>query len=408
MAGAGQLPSVSTDTVWVDSIATHSGQKAVLDITFSNTDSLNAIDLPLKLSDPAIIIDSVSFVGSRIENKQLTIVTIDSTLGTCKIGSINFGLEYSAIEPGRGLFSRMYVDIPDAYLDRVVVVDTTVIITPLTFTRVGDSSIHPEFRRGYIDNSYSPASPDSIWVADAAADAGDRFSVTVSGYNSYPLYHINLPLVYLSDNIDFDSMTLTGTRTENALVSNVMFDNDIKKLLVSIGFTDGTLLPVGSGPLAVLHFTVRPSGTTATAIIDTTGDYLSDYYFQLGQFYNYVKIYPAFTPGTVTIDLGTAVDEDMSAGLPTEFSLEQNVPNPFNPTTSIAFTLPERSQVRLEVYNILGQRVRTLVNDVLPPGSHSVIFDGADGNGQPLATGVYLYVIKTEDFTQSRKMLLMK
>lgn len=408
VAGAQQLPSVSTDTLWVDSVATHSGQKAVVDIFFSNADSVIAMDVPLILGDPAIIIDSVSFVGSRVENNLFTVFNIDSTLGTCKMGALYFGQDNTPIGPGEGLFATMYVGIPEGYLDRLVVIDSTRLITSLTFTSTDNQSHTPEFRKGYIDNSYSPTFPDSVWITDAAVDAGNQFSVTVNAYNSQPLYHINLPLEFLSDNIDFDSMTLEGTRTQNALLANAMFDNSLKKALITIGFSDGALLPSGSGPIAVLHFTTLASGTTTTAIIDTTDGYLSEYYFQLGEFFEYLKYYPIFAPGTVSVDLGTAADEEATSQLPMEFRLDQNVPNPFNPTTSIGFSLPERSHVRLEIYNILGQQVRTLFDDVLPPGNHSVIFDGTDGNGRSLATGVYLYVIKTSRYAQSKKMLLMK
>jgi hypothetical protein len=407
-AGAQQMPTVSTDTVWVDSIATHSGQKAIVDITFFNADSVIGVDIPLKLSDPAIIIDSVSFVGSRVENNLFTVVAIDSTLGTCKMGALYLGSENTPIGPGKGLFAKMYVDIPDEYPQKIVVIDTTLIITHLTFSSINSTSHIPEFRRGYIDNTYIASIPDSTWVENTSVVAGDQFSVTVNAYNSEPLYHINLPLEYLSDNVNFDSMRLAGTRSDNALLANVMYDNSIKKLLITIGFSEGSLMPAGTGPIAVLHFTTLSPGTTATVKIDTTSGYISEYYFQLGEFFNYMKIYPAFTAGTVSVDLGTAVDEETTNQLPMEFRLEQNVPNPFNPTTAIAYTLPERSHVRLEVYNILGQRVRILVDDVQPPGNHDVIFDGVDGNGQPLATGVYLYVIKTDRFTQSKKMLLMK
>ncbi len=408
VAGAQQLPTLSTDTVWVDSIATHSGQKAIVEITFANADSVLGMDIPLKLSDPAVIIDSVSFAGSRIESDWLKVVTIDSALGTCKMGALYIGSDNTPLGPGKGLFAKMYVDIPVEYPQKMVVIDTTLIITHLTFSSINSASHTPEFRKGFIDNTYLASIPDSTWIEDAAVVAGDQFAVAVDAYTTQPIYHINLPLDYLSDNVNFDSMSLVGTRAQNALLANAMFDNSSKKLLVTIGFSDGALMPAGTGPIATLHFTTLSVGTTATVQIDTTDDYLSEYYFQLGEFFSYMKIYPAFSAGTVTIDLGTAVDEETITQQPTEFRLEQNVPNPFNPTTTISYSLPERSHVRLEVYNILGQRVRTLVDDALPPGSHSVVFDGTDGNGRTLASGVYLYVIKTDRVTQSRKMLLMK
>ena len=89
--------------------------------------------------------------------------------------------------------------------------------------------------------------------------------------------------------------------------------------------------------------------------------------------------------------------------LPVTFSLSQNYPNPFNPATRISFDLPRRTNARLDVFNILGQQVLTLIDEVLPPGSHTVEFDGRE-----LASGVYLYRLKTADFTSTRKMVLLK
>ncbi len=89
--------------------------------------------------------------------------------------------------------------------------------------------------------------------------------------------------------------------------------------------------------------------------------------------------------------------------LPTSFKLGQNYPNPFNPTTEISFDLPATAQVRLEVFNVMGQRVSVLVDERLEAGSHTVTFDG-----DRLASGIYLYRIQAGSFTESRKMLLLK
>lgn len=86
------------------------------------------------------------------------------------------------------------------------------------------------------------------------------------------------------------------------------------------------------------------------------------------------------------------------------FSLNQNYPNPFNPSTTIRFTLPEKSLVQLNVYNILGQKITTLINNEMNSGQHSVVFNGAG-----FASGIYLYVIKVDDkFYQTKKMILLK
>ncbi len=97
-----------------------------------------------------------------------------------------------------------------------------------------------------------------------------------------------------------------------------------------------------------------------------------------------------------------------SDNLPDEFTLGQNYPNPFNPTTTIKFDLPARAQVSLSVYNVLGQKVTTLVNETLPAGRYETEWDGSSDGGVEVASGIYFYRLHTEQFTQTKKMILLK
>ncbi|MCK5127002.1 MAG: T9SS type A sorting domain-containing protein [candidate division Zixibacteria bacterium] len=111
---------------------------------------------------------------------------------------------------------------------------------------------------------------------------------------------------------------------------------------------------------------------------------------------------------TYTCESGIVYGENgeviaVNPNLPSEFSLLQNHPNPFNPVTTIAFTLPEAMYVRLDVFNIMGQRVTTLVDGVKEAGYHSVSWGG--GN---VASGVYFYKIQAGVNSETRKMVLMK
>jgi photosystem II stability/assembly factor-like uncharacterized protein len=101
-------------------------------------------------------------------------------------------------------------------------------------------------------------------------------------------------------------------------------------------------------------------------------------------------------------DLNTAMKQPQ-VFLPDGFSLSQNYPNPFNPSTTIKFELPKSSMVQLSVYDILGREVSVLVNERKNAGSYHVRFDGAG-----LSSGVYFYRIKTGDFTQTRKLCLIR
>jgi hypothetical protein len=89
-------------------------------------------------------------------------------------------------------------------------------------------------------------------------------------------------------------------------------------------------------------------------------------------------------------------------------ALNGNFPNPFNPETTINYDLKESAKVRLEVYNLKGQLVRSLVNDNQSAGRYRVVFDARDNRGNSLASGVYLYRLHAGDYTATRKMMLME
>ncbi len=94
--------------------------------------------------------------------------------------------------------------------------------------------------------------------------------------------------------------------------------------------------------------------------------------------------------------------------VPTTYSLGANYPNPFNPSTTIRFTLPTSENVRLSIFDIQGRQVATLVNEVYSAGRHEVIWRGQDNSSRPVASGTYFYRLKTGGFTETKKMLLLK
>jgi len=94
--------------------------------------------------------------------------------------------------------------------------------------------------------------------------------------------------------------------------------------------------------------------------------------------------------------------------VPKELTLAGNYPNPFNPTTTIRFGLPESQHVEINVYSITGELVNTLINDYLSEGYHQVVWDGANKQGSKVGTGIYIYEMRTKNKRLIRKMLLAK
>jgi len=100
--------------------------------------------------------------------------------------------------------------------------------------------------------------------------------------------------------------------------------------------------------------------------------------------------------------------------IPDEYALHTAYPNPFNPSTSIRFDLPERSMVYMIIYDVLGREIMTLIHNTIEPGLHEIRWDGKDDNGNPVSTGMYIYQFSAfyeesqTQFKKSNKLVLMK
>ena len=104
----------------------------------------------------------------------------------------------------------------------------------------------------------------------------------------------------------------------------------------------------------------------------------------------------------------SGIDDKIDENLPTQYKLSQNYPNPFNPTTKIDFQLPEKELVKIEVFNALGEKVKTIINSEYSAGYHSIQWNGTDRNGVSVSSGVYFYRLQVGDFVKTKKMIYMR
>ena len=136
-------------------------------------------------------------------------------------------------------------------------------------------------------------------------------------------------------------------------------------------------------------------------------------FFGLNQGSNSIKISSA--AGGVVIDkiqflldkgsITTGVEDK---NIPTNFVLKNNYPNPFNPTTTIEFSLRQTQNVKFAIYNIMGQRIKTLVDKKYSAGNHRIQWNGTNNLGNKISSGVYLGRMESGDFTKTIKLILMK
>lgn len=139
----------------------------------------------------------------------------------------------------------------------------------------------------------------------------------------------------------------------------------------------------------------------ATAVKVNAGDKFESITGVLGITHAYYKLTPR-KDADISGYVPTSIEDEV-IGSPADYSLKQNFPNPFNPTTNIVYSIPKSGFVMIKIYNILGQEVRVLANRMMNPGTYNVSFDASSLN-----SGVYFYSLTVDNFTQVKKMMLLK
>jgi hypothetical protein len=277
------------------------------------------------------------------------------------------------------------------------------------------------------------------YVTLSAVGAGTGFSYTLRF--SYLKSEVRGP------ELNYVIWKNSGAGWQNVGVSSVDTTNHFIQMSGLSGFGDVTAAdPAGALPIQLVSFVVTPvPNTNDVKLTWTTATEVNNYGFFVQRSFSatdgfadlpnnfilgngstlaprhyewtdkdvpagklYYRLKQVDLDGTITYYGPQMVQTTITTGLtenqgPLSFSLAQNWPNPFNPSTTISYQLPSSSGVRLVVYDLVGREVATLVNDVVPAGTHTVKFDGSN-----LASGTYVYRIEAGSFVATRKLMLVK
>ncbi len=258
-------------------------------------------------------------------------------------------------------------------------------------------------------------SRDVFRVGKAEFSSPTEFSVPLQVVHDEDLAAMDIPLTF-SEGVTLNSVTFEGTAVKDFDAKIAGIDNEKNRVVIGlVGMVyslkeNANLKPAANGDntVAVLHFTLDNPNLTTLEIAPFSDDnprheLMYVYNEWVNNVPNVMSLDPEFQGGSITLDSRTP-----AASLPKEFALSQNVPNPFNPSTIVQYALPHDAQVNLVVYNVLGQHVATLVNEMQRAGMQSVTWDGTDATGHSVASGVYFYKLRAGDFTDTKKMLLLK
>jgi len=243
--------------------------------------------------------------------------------------------------------------------------------------------------------------------AEVASD--NTVTVPLEVTNGADLVGIDIALKY-SPGVTIKEVRFENTRVDYFDLKATILDTDQRQIVIMMvpqtSMKNKPALAAGSGVIANLVFEVTDPAVTA---ID-----LEPFVMEEPHHSNFFVHGSTSTGEWVQwredpeIAVGRVQLSNAAGSVPTSYGLSQNYPNPFNPTTEISFDLPKASQVELSIFNVLGQQVRSLVNQSMEAGQHQLMWDGRDGSGSQVSSGVYFYRLSAGSFSETRKMMLLK
>lgn len=252
-----------------------------------------------------------------------------------------------------------------------------------------------------VDTAEVSCDPDTSTIISPTG-IGEKFSVDiVVDENADNLTQCEIGLHCDKNVLAIDSISKGSIWTgAGSMFSSVVIDQaDSHRVFIIYGLLGFDVYVNGPGVLAKVHFRTKGYGESDLVFDSLTlrGDQ------------GHPIIESKAINGKVIVQSPSGVDnsteeENVIGG----YSLGQNYPNPFNPSSCIDFDVPRASQVKLVVYNILGRKIKTLVDQKLGAGHRSVTWDAKDDQGTQVASGIYFYQLKAEEFSLTKRMLLLR
>ena len=286
-----------------------------------------------------------------------------------------------------------------------------------------DSSVHVDTRTMLPDGSPNPTYGQEITTGlcgclgfvDGAIVDGNEVTFIIRMVDNEPIRGIELDIYHDSDVLTYDGVD-KGDKLDNVTDEDgnprtmTLLGNYLDDHLKVLAYSTSRARTAGDGTEGdLVHVTYElTEGETLPSTVT--------FYLSLAnlpgtsmdpELLNVVCGFPdEANPVTVST---SALGVDDNKSIPDHFALHQNYPNPFNPSTQISFDVPQGGEhIMLNVYNILGQNVSTLVNGVMNPGQYTMEWNATDEVGNPVASGIYFYELRSASFTARKKMLLIR
>jgi hypothetical protein len=250
---------------------------------------------------------------------------------------------------------------------------------------------------------------EATWVSET------EVTVPISVLHDEKIVAMDIPLEW-TDGVTLTDVSFAETRVDyfDIKIANIdEANNRVLIGLISMVFAPKDELKAGDGVIANMTFRVDNPDIEDFEVTPFTtknpGHSLSLVYNDWSSGKPRVAhVNPEVEGNPISLTGATKPGPNPEVEIPTHYSLAQNFPNPFNPSTTLAYSLKEAGHVTISIYNVLGQNVKTLVDEHQAAGNYTKVWDGHDDSGSEVASGIYFYRIKAGDFSDIKKMVLMK
>jgi hypothetical protein len=361
---------------------------------------------------------SVANATTDERGQATTTLTLGSKVGSYAVTATSTGLNGSPVTFGamavHGMAANLYKVAGDSQFTRV----NAVLRAPFAVktTDVGENPVPGATLVFSIDSIPETATGQSLSVTSAMTDSNGFGSTILTVGNRVGRYCVSARVQGSSANPVLFTVTATGTppqfvATRDTMLAykSVHFEHQL-----SISDPDSASYPPGTRTLRFDKLWGPPwiSLDSTSGVLSGTPDAndigVSELILRVGDNFGQSCVDTFYVKVSVLVSA-----EEVWSGIPKEFQLLQNFPNPFNPSTEIRFAVPRESKIQLLIFDMLGRHVRTLIDGSFSPGRYETIWDSRDDKGVKVGSGVYLYRLIADQrsgsvFTMTKKMLLVK
>lgn len=376
--------TIETQTLFFGSAAGNPGDMVTIPLVINSTQDVHGVqvflvDVPDQVMGVTIApTNYVDFSNWTIDatntGGEFRILLFDNTLtnpippGTGHVADIYYSINTTA-PPG----TDVSFDFP------------TVVVSDVNNLPMHTAVVPPEIYIG---------APEALFGFGniSGPDANNIVTFDITLANTAPVYVVDLELFDLPFNFTALNITPVG-RFSSGTIDGISGENPDGSLGI-LAYEFATGITIGDGPI----LTVEGQVSEPEAILLYYGSVSGAD----------INLQPVSSGKTGYGIISSTVGTDDVVELPAQYALYQNYPNPFNPTTQIQYDLKAEGLVSLIIYDLMGRQIKSLVHEVQPAGKRIVLWDATDNQNQQVAAGVYIYQLRTNEFTATQKMLLIK